>query len=49
MNWIVDFGSGRNALSKNKLHTPLDHEIKLNRTVDGKYHHRNNKTLLYLL
>lgn len=26
------------VLSKNKLHTPLDHEIELNRTFDGKYY-----------
>lgn len=28
----------RVVLSKNKLHTPLDHEIELNRTFDGKYY-----------
>lgn len=25
-------------LSKNKLHTPLDHEIELSRTFDGEYY-----------
>lgn len=26
------------VLSKNKLHTPLDHEIELGRTFDGEYY-----------